>query len=48
MLTNPNTLGKFERNIREICGSFTSRGIRHMDGANMNALAGSPARELWH
>jgi len=41
MLTNPNTLGLFERNIEEIvqlvhaCG-----GLVYGDGANMNALAG--------
>jgi glycine dehydrogenase subunit 2 len=41
MLTNPNTLGKFERNIREICGIVhESGGFVYMDGANMNALAG--------
>lgn len=41
MLTNPNTLGKFERNIREICGMVHERGgFVYMDGANMNALAG--------
>lgn len=41
MLTNPNTLGKFERNIREICGIVHERGgFVYMDGANMNALAG--------
>ncbi|MFP4527088.1 MAG: aminomethyl-transferring glycine dehydrogenase subunit GcvPB [Candidatus Kapaibacterium sp.] len=41
MLTNPNTLGLFEKNILEIekiihgCG-----GLMYMDGANMNALMG--------
>ena len=41
MLTNPNTLGKFERNIQEICGIVHERGgFVYMDGANMNALAG--------
>ena len=41
MLTNPNTLGKFERNIREICGIVhEAGGFVYMDGANMNALAG--------
>ena len=41
MLTNPNTLGLFERNIQEVvdlvhgCG-----GLVYGDGANMNALAG--------
>ncbi len=41
MITNPNTLGLFEKNISEIqkivhdCGAFL-----YMDGANFNALAG--------
>jgi len=41
MLTNPNTLGKFERNILAICDLVHSRGgFVYMDGANMNALVG--------
>lgn len=41
MLTNPNTVGKFERNIREICDIVhNGGGFVYMDGANMNALAG--------
>lgn len=47
MLTNPNTLGKFEQNIGEICDIVHgSGGLVYMDGANMNALAGvtKPAR----
>ena len=41
MLTNPNTLGKFERNIQEICDIVhQSGGFVYMDGANMNALTG--------
>ena len=41
MLTNPNTLGKFERNIVAICDLVHSRGgFVYMDGANMNALVG--------
>jgi glycine dehydrogenase subunit 2 len=41
MLTNPNTLGKFEQRIQEICGIVHDRGgLVYMDGANMNALAG--------
>jgi len=41
MLTNPNTLGKFERNIVEICELVHARGgFVYMDGANMNALVG--------
>lgn len=41
MLTNPNTVGIFEKNIRKIeelihgCG-----GLMYMDGANLNALLG--------
>jgi glycine cleavage system P protein (glycine dehydrogenase) subunit 2 len=47
MLTNPNTLGKFEQNIEEICRIVHSGGgFVYMDGANMNALVGvaKPAR----
>ncbi|MGZ5435179.1 MAG: aminomethyl-transferring glycine dehydrogenase subunit GcvPB [Pyrinomonadaceae bacterium] len=41
MLTNPNTLGLFERNIREICDIVhDAGGLVYMDGANMNALVG--------
>jgi len=41
MLTNPNTLGLFERNIQEICGIVhDAGGLVYMDGANMNALVG--------
>jgi glycine dehydrogenase subunit 2 len=41
MLTNPNTLGLFESQIREIAGLVHSRGgLVYMDGANMNALVG--------
>src|SRR5262245_58375965 len=41
MLTNPNTLGKFERNIEEIAKIVHNRGgFVYMDGANMNALVG--------
>lgn len=41
MLTNPNTLGKFERNIQTICKMVHERGgFVYMDGANMNALVG--------
>jgi glycine dehydrogenase subunit 2 len=41
MLTNPNTLGLFERNIREICDVVhDAGGLVYMDGANMNALVG--------
>jgi len=41
MLTNPNTLGLFERNIKEICDIVhQAGGLVYMDGANMNALVG--------
>jgi glycine dehydrogenase subunit 2 len=41
MLTNPNTLGKFEQNIEEICRIVhKAGGYVYMDGANMNALVG--------
>jgi glycine dehydrogenase subunit 2 len=41
MLTNPNTLGIFERDIREICDIVhEAGGLVYMDGANMNALVG--------
>src|SRR5437764_1070949 len=41
MLTNPNTLGLFERNIKEICEIVhAAGGLVYMDGANMNALVG--------
>jgi len=41
MLTNPNTLGLFERNIKAICDIVhQAGGLVYMDGANMNALVG--------
>ena len=41
MLTNPNTLGLFERDIRTIAALLHERGaLVYMDGANMNALLG--------
>jgi glycine dehydrogenase subunit 2 len=41
MLTNPNTLGVFEPQIREISDLVHSKGgVVYMDGANMNALVG--------
>ncbi|GIU82006.1 MAG: glycine dehydrogenase subunit 2 [Acidobacteria bacterium] len=41
MLTNPNTVGIFEKNIREICEIIhEAGGLVYMDGANMNALVG--------
>jgi len=41
MLTNPNTVGIFEKNIKEICETIhAAGGLVYMDGANMNALVG--------
>src|SRR5688500_13534231 len=41
MLTNPNTVGIFETNIKEICDIIhAAGGLVYMDGANMNALVG--------
>ncbi len=41
MLTNPNTLGLFERQIKSICALMHERdALVYMDGANMNALLG--------
>ena len=41
MLTNPNTLGMFEKNILEITEIVHSKGgLVYCDGANLNALTG--------
>ncbi len=41
MFTNPNTVGIFEKNIKEICDIIhAAGGLVYMDGANMNALVG--------
>ena len=41
MITNPNTVGVFEENIRKICEILHNKGaLVYMDGANMNALVG--------
>jgi glycine dehydrogenase subunit 2 len=41
MLTNPNTLGVFENEIRKIAAVLHEKGgLLYMDGANMNALVG--------
>jgi glycine dehydrogenase subunit 2 len=41
MVTNPNTLGVFEANIKSIADIVHSKGgAIYMDGANMNALVG--------
>lgn len=41
MLTNPNTLGLFEKNIKEIANLVhEAGGLLYYDGANMNAIMG--------
>jgi glycine dehydrogenase subunit 2 len=41
MVTNPNTLGVFEENIKNISEILHKKGaLLYMDGANMNALVG--------
>ncbi|KYK32626.1 MAG: aminomethyl-transferring glycine dehydrogenase subunit GcvPB [Theionarchaea archaeon] len=41
MLTNPNTLGIFEKDIKEIAGTVHAvGGLLYYDGANLNAIAG--------
>ncbi len=41
MMTNPNTLGLFETEIKEIAASVhAAGGLLYYDGANMNALLG--------
>ena len=41
MVTNPNTLGVFEENIKSVAEILHEKGaLLYMDGANMNALVG--------
>ncbi len=41
MITNPNTLGLFDRNIVEVCRAVHEKGaFVYGDGANLNALLG--------
>lgn len=41
MVTNPNTLGMFEKDIKEICEVMHSYGaLVYLDGANLNAYVG--------
>jgi glycine dehydrogenase subunit 2 len=41
MITNPNTLGLFEKNIRKITDMLHEKGaLVYLDGANMNAIMG--------
>ncbi len=42
MITNPNTLGVFEREIETLCQLAHEQGaLVYMDGANMNAILGA-------
>lgn len=42
MLTNPNTLGLFEKEIKEIADILHSKGaLLYYDGANLNAIVGT-------
>jgi len=48
MLTVPNTLGIFEKNIKEICDIVHSKGgLVYVDGANLNALMGKTKPGDW-
>ena len=41
MITNPNTLGLFEKDIRQMCEILhAAGGLVYIDGANMNAILG--------
>jgi glycine dehydrogenase subunit 2 len=41
MITNPNTLGLFEKNIEAVCATVHAKGgLVYLDGANLNALMG--------
>ena len=41
MLTNPNTLGMFEKNIKEVADAVHGSGaLMYYDGANLNAIMG--------
>ncbi len=48
MITNPNTLGLFEPEIREICDLVHAKGgLVYCDGANFNALMGMSRPGDW-
>ena len=48
MMTNPNTLGIFERNIPEIARLVHDAGaLLYYDGANLNPLVGVARPEIW-
>ncbi len=41
MITNPNTLGLFEKNIKSVCDIVHKKGgLVYADGANLNAILG--------
>lgn len=41
MVTNPNTIGVFEKEIKAVCEAVHSRGgLVYLDGANLNAVMG--------
>ena len=40
MITNPNTLGLFEKQVATIADRVHARGLIYLDGANMNAILG--------
>jgi glycine dehydrogenase subunit 2 len=41
MITNPNTLGLFEKQVRQIADEVQAKGgLIYLDGANMNAILG--------
>jgi glycine dehydrogenase subunit 2 len=48
MLTNPNTLGIFERKVKRLADALRQRGaLLYMDGANFNALVGVAKPATW-
>ncbi len=48
MITNPNTLGIFERKIKKIADALHEKdALLYMDGANMNALVGMARPGDW-
>ncbi len=48
MLTNPNTLGIFEKNIMEIREIVhNAGGLLYYDGANLNAIMDKVSQEIW-
>jgi glycine dehydrogenase len=45
MVTYPSTHGVFELGIRDLCDTIHAGGGQvYVDGANLNALVGSPSR----